>query len=445
MVIPHPRQIVNVRKRLSADGLYALLGAAFRRISDHRRDGCPIPLADALMSAFAMFALKDPSLLAFEERRNDANLRNLFRIQHLPCDTQMREILDPLNPESLRPAFGDVFRELQRGQALKKLRFYQGCYLLLSDGTGYFSSQQIHCDSCLEKVSSRTGEVTYQHQMLAAVLAHPNRKEVIPLAPEPIGQQDGMTKNDCERNASKRLLRKIRREHPHLKLIVVEDSLASNGPHVRELLDLGMHFILGLKAGDHAFLFDYVQQAFEDDRVTIRSWFDGEIRCEAAFLNGVPLNETNQDLLVNYLQYSEYEPDGQPRNYFTWITDFRITGSNVQLFVRGGRARWKIENETFNTLKNQGYHYQHNYGHGNQHLSVVFAMLTMLAFLIDQTQQLCCPLFGAILKKVGSKRALWDNLRSHFRHFTFQSMKHLYEVILYSLAKNLPAPRMDSS
>jgi len=164
-----------------------------------------------------------------------------------------------------------------------------------------------------------------------------------------------------------------------------------------------------------------------------------------SFINNVPLNEANPDLLVNFFQYVEYGPDGQREKVFTFVTDLRITRSNGRLLVRGGRARWKIENETFNTLKNQGYHYDHNYGHGKKHLSVVFAMLMMLAFLVDQTQQLCCPLFQAVWNKLGSKRALWDNLRCHFRHFTFHSMKHLYEVMLYDRAKQLPAPIFDTS
>ena len=445
MVNPFPRRILNVRKHLSADGLYALLCAAFKKIADHRREGSPIPLVDTLMSAFATFALKDPSLLAFEERRNDQNMRNLFGIHRLPCDTQMREILDPVDPEQLRPVYGDVFRELQRGKALESLVFLKGCYLMLMDGTGYFSSETIHCNACLQKKNQQTGEVTYQHQLLAAVLAHPDHREVIPLAPEPIVQQDGSTKNDCERNAAKRLLRKIRKEHPRLKLIVVEDGLASNAPHIRELKKLHMHFILSAKPGDHEFLFDQVIAAFEKDRVTTISWKVGDGQGELSFINNVPLNEANQDLLVNYFHYVEYGPDGHERKIFTFVTDWRITRDNAQLLLRGGRTRWKIENETFNTLKNQGYHYEHNYGHGVKHLSVVFAMLMMLAFLVDQVQQLCCPLFQAVWKKLGSKRALWDHVRSHFRHFIFQSMKHLYEVMLYSLAKNLPAPSLDSS
>jgi hypothetical protein len=445
VILPPPpeERVPQGRKHLSADALLELLRRRFEKIPDHRGRKCPISLADALMSAFAMFFLKDPSLLAFEERRNDENLRNLFRIAHVPSDTQMREILDSVEPRQLRPLFDAVFRQLQRGKALEPFVFHQGCYLLSLDGTGYFSSSSIHCDSCLEKVNKQTGEITYQHQMLAAVLMHPDCREVVPLAPEPIEKQDGSEKNDCERNAAKRLLRQIRREHPHLKLIVVEDGLASNAPHIRELQNQNMRFILGAKPGDHPFLFDQVLAAFEADRVTSICWTEGEVLCEISFLNGVPLNESNQDLLVNWLQYGEYGPNGEERKW-TWVTDLEISRQNARRLVKGGRCRWKIENETFNTLKNQGYHFEHNYGHGEKNLSVVFAMLMMLAFLVDQVQQLCCPLFQAVWKKEGSKRALWESLRSHFRHFTFQSMRHLQQVMLYDLAKNIPAPTLDT-
>lgn len=446
MVLPPPdRKTRKTRKNLSADALYELVNNSFSTIADYRIGNVTVPLSDSLMSAFAMFSLKDPSLLAFDARRNDANMRGLFGIGQIPSDTSMREILDPVDPEFLRPAFNDVFRQLQRGKALEPFVFYENCYLVCLDGTGYFSSQKIHCDSCLEKVNKKTGEVTYQHQMLGAAIVHPDHKEVIPLAPEPIQKQDGSSKNDCERNAAKRLLRKIRQEHPRLGLIVVEDGLASNGPHVRELLAQRMHFILGVKPGDHPFLFERLMEAFDQERVTTITWKEGDRLCEIAYVNQLPLNEANQDLLVNYLQYSEYDENYERLKHFSWITDFRISRGNARLLMRGGRARWKIENETFNTLKNQGYHYEHNYGHGKRNLSVVFAMLMMLAFLVDQVQQLCCSLFRAVWSKLGSKRALWEQLRSHFYHFIFQSMEHLYEVILYDLCKEVPAPSLDTS
>jgi len=445
MIIPPPRCVKNVRRNLCVDALHKLLRAAFGAIPDRRQAGSPIALGDALTSAFAMFSLKDPSLLAFDARRSEENLRHLYGIDQVPSDTQMREILDAVDPDQLRPAFTGIFRELQRGKVLESRVFWHGCHLLLLDGTGYFSSNKIHCESCQAKVNKSTGETTYYHQMLGAVLVHPDHKEVIPLAPEPIQKQDGSSKNDCERNAAKRMLLKIRREHPRLKLIVVEDGLASNAPHIELLRELRMHFILGAKPGDHAALFDRVIAGYDQDQVTTITWQDREKTCEIAFLNDLPLNESHPDLLVNYLNYAEYGPDGDRQKCFTWVTDLRITRQNARLLVRGGRARWKIENETFNTLKNQGYHYEHNYGHGEQNLSVVFAMLMMLAFLVDQVQQLCCPLFQAMLEKEGSKRSLWEKFRSHYYHFTFRSMKHLYEVILYDLCRNLPPPKFDTS
>lgn len=437
---PSPRK---VRKHLSVDALLALVRSRFERFPDRRCDP-DISLPDCLMSGVAMFMLKDRSLLAFQGRRNDENMKNLYGIEQVPSDTRMREVLDPVDPGLMRPVFNDVFRQLQRGKALEPFVFHQGCYLLALDGTGYFSSQAIHCPSCLQKVNSKTGEVTYQHQMLGAALVHPDHKEVIPLAPEPIIQQDGNNKNDCERNASKRLLEKIRREHPRLKLMVVEDGLASNAPHIRLLKQLRMHFLLGVKQGDHAFLFQQVMAAHDDDRVTEICWMEGDVECIISLVNGVPLNESNQDLLVNFLEYGEYV-DGERIKHFTWVTDLRISKGNAHRLVSGGRCRWKIENETFNTLKNQGYHYEHNYGHGEQNLSVVFALLLMLAFLLDQVQQHCCPLFRAVWQKLERKVVLWEKLRSHFAHFIFESMQHLYEVMLYDLGNKIPAPKLDSS
>lgn len=440
-----PLTMPKTRQQLSADGLHRTLREGFQQIPDHRSKP-DIPLPDALLSAFALFSLKDPSLLAFNERRSEGNLLRLYGIGQVPSDTRLREILDPIDPALLRPVFTDVFRSLQRGKALEALMFHDNCYLLALDGTGYFSSPSVHCDSCLQKVNSQTGAVSYSHQLLGAAIVHPDFREVIPLAPEPIIKQDGTTKNDCERNASKRLLRKIRQEHPHLGFIVIEDGLASNAPHIREILDLNMHFILGAKPGDHAHLFQHWIAA-EDAGLatTLSGTLTGGGTWEINFASQLPLNESSPDLRVNFLQYGEYDQHGEAQKRFSWVTDLALTAGVVLHLARGARARWKIENETFNTLKNQGYQFEHNFGHGKQNLSVVFAMLMMLAFLVDQTQQLCCPLFRAVWLKCGSKRALWDEQRAHFRCIALASMQELYEVMLTDRAQEIPLPPLNSS
>jgi Transposase DDE domain len=434
----------KVRKHLSADALFDLLRTGFAALADHRSGDTDISLTDALMSAFALFSLKSPSLLAFDQERTEGNLQRVYGIERVPCDTAMREILDPVEPESLRPLFTHVFRALQRGKALEEFVFVEGHYLLALDGTGYFSSQQIHCESCLE-THHRNGTVTYRHQMLGAAFIHPDRREVIPLMPEPILKHDGTDKNDCERNAAKRLIVKLRQDHPHLTLIVTEDSLSSNAPHIQALHDHHLHYILGVKEGDHAYLFEHVAAAERAGRVTYYDRDDPAtgLHHRFRFVSDVPLNASHADLRVNFLECWE-TVHGQVQ-HFSWVTDLRVNKGTVYQLMRGGRARWRIENETFNTLKNQGYHFEHNYGHGYQHLSVVFAVLMMLAFFVDQVQQLCCPLFQAVWAKLGSKRRLWERMRALFYDYALASMRQLFEALLYGLQKTAPIFAVDSS
>jgi hypothetical protein len=423
---------MRTRERLSASGLFGVLRVGFEKIKDHRAtEMVKISLTDTLMSAFAMFSLKDPSLLAFDKRRKtDSNLKRIYGMEQTPCDTQMRTSLDEVEPAEIKSLYKDVFRELQRGKEMEKFVFIEGCYLLTVDGTGYFSSNKVHCENCLEKVREKTGEVTYYHQMLGGAIVHPDRKEVIPLAPEPIIKQDGETKNDCERNAAKRFFEQLRRDHPHLPLIITEDALSSNAPHIRELEKHNLHYILGVKKGDHAFLFERVEAAHQTGQTTEVEISGARMKHQFRFINQVPLNKSNSDLLVNFVEYWEIRKNGKIQ-HFCWITDFTVTLDNVFQIMRGGRARWKIENETYNTLKNQGYHFEHNYGHGEKNLSVVFALLMMLAFLVDQAQQLACHLFQAVLKKEGSRTSLWEHMRALFYSLEFDSMESIYRALLY--------------
>jgi hypothetical protein len=281
----------------------------------------------------------------------------------------------------------------------------------------------------LQRQHKRTGEITYSHQMLGVALVHPDEKAVIPLAPEPIVKQDGQEKNDCERNAAKRLLAQLRQDHPRLPLIIIEDALSANAPHLQEIKRHGFRFIVGVKPGDHTYLFDLVAQAHAAGKTTEFERVEEGIIHRFRFLNEVSLNETNPEVRVNFLEY--WEIQGNKQQHFTWITDFTISSNNAFNLMRGGRSRWKIENETFNTLKNQGYHFDHNFGHGQAYLSTVLAMLMMLAFAIDQAQQLACPLFQAAWDKAGSKRFLWERMRALFYELPMTSMTAIWRAIAY--------------
>jgi hypothetical protein len=434
-------RLPRTRKDLSADGLLALIRRRVDAMTDPRPGSPAIPLGDAVMSAFAMFSLKCPSLLAFDQCRNDPNIRRIYRVGRIPSDTSMREILDNVDLAELRPLFTDVCRCLQRGKALEQFVYWENCYLLSLDGTQYFTSKTIHCPSCQEK-HSQNGDITYSHSAVGAVIVHPDHREVLPLCPEPIIRQDGAAKNDCERNATRRLLGHIRREHPHMRFIVIEDGLSSNGPHIEDLLEHDMHFILGAKPGDHPFLFEKAIEAMEEGRDYNLEPFDAKtgVRRSYAAVTGLPLNGSHPELLVNFVICCEQR--GDECTTFTWVTDLPVTPIRkmLPLIGCGGRCRWKIENETFNTLKNQGYNFEHNFGHGLNNLSTVLMLLMMLAFLVDQTQQLACPLFRAAFAKMNSRKRLWEKMRALFFEFAFGSMTALYETIVRGHARLPPIP-----
>jgi len=216
-------------------------------------------------------------------------------------------------------------------------------------------------------------------------------------------------------------------------------GLSGNAPHIKSLKKFNLRYVLGVKPGDHAFLFDYVNLAAQKGQVTefeVLDKKDPKITHRYRFLNDVPLNKSNQDVRVNFMEY--WEITEKKTKHFSWITDFDIKQGNAYEIMRTGRVRWKIENETFNTLKNQGYHFGHNFGLGKKNLSGVFAMLMMLAFLVDQIQQLCCPLFQAALKKLETKKYLWLTVISVFKHYILDSMETLYNVIVKGVKVKLP-------
>jgi len=511
---------VDSRKYLSAKGLLGVTYAQFKKIKSPRvlaKRSKPITLTDCLMSGVAVFGLKYPSLLKFDEKKDALelkhNLRTLYHVQQAPSDTYMRERCDEVDPREVRKVFKAVFSCVQRGKGLESFQYLDQHYLLAGDGTGFFSSDVVHCKNCcikhynqchvqiqghipndlsqhkkntyilvgnskhpwalycidherklmqvnlsivdglqvmlMERSRSSLSksekeqlkamitahykkehpseDVSYYHNMFCAAIVHPDHRLVLPLAPEPIMKADGDTKNDCERNSAKRLYADARREHPHLKFIVVEDSLASNVPHLSDLNRLDMRYIVGAKQGDHRFLFELIKTAACIEHTHQTS--DGTTH-KYRYINQVSLNKSHADFKVNFLEYWETNKKGE-QQHFCWVTDITITNDNVYQIMRGGRSNWRIENNAFNTLKNQDYHFSHNFGHGYANLCSVFGMLMMLAFFIDQAQELYCQLFKAARAKFKSRTSLWETMRGMFKEYLIESWDDLFNAIAY--------------
>ncbi len=420
-----------IRKHLWIGDLLTSVRSKFDKIKDisakRERD---YGLSDCLMSGVAVFGMKYSSLLKFDRdsRTNEvvrSNLKSLYKLDKTPCDTRIRERLDVIDPDSIQSGLNIIITQLQRGKVLESYTYIDDRYLVPMDGTGFFSSSKVHCNNCCIK-QHKDGKVTYYHQALTTVIASPNYKQVFPLAMEFIQKQDGASKNDCEINSAKRLVAKLKTAHPHLKMRLLCDALYANGPLIKEFMANDISYIITAKEVNHKYLFD----AFKYSKITEYKVCRDKRTYHYRFSNRLPLNDRYSDLLVNLVEYTEKVGD-KIVYYSSWVTDINLTKANIVDVVKGACCRWSIENETFNTLKNQGYNFEHNFGHGEQNLSAVMAYLMMIAFAIDQVQEHTSKYFELALKKEwNTKSYLWEKIRSLFFTFFIDSWENLYRAII---------------
>lgn len=427
-----------------------------------------IPLGDALMSAYAMFALKFPSALQFDdEARKKAqkhNLNSMFGINNIPSDTQMRSIVDDVPSSVFRGIYNELFRKIQRDKKLEAFEFLNidgvPHYLLLVDGTEFFSSKKVHCKNCnikIHKKMNKHGKMVetkvYYHQTLNAVIAHPSVKTVIPLMPEPIVKQDGAVKFDCEINALKRFLVKFREDHPKLKIVLVGDALFARGALIKLLKQYDIKFILNVKPGSHKTLFRIINTRDRLREVNHLNYEEEvgdkvkkKVLIKNRFKNLVPIdNQSSLELKVNFLEYWENKSwintkniECEEKKHFSWVTDISLNNDSIKTIMRGGRARWKIENEVFNTLKNHGYHYDHNFGHGNNNLANNFSILMTLSFYFDQVVEMCSKQFNKLLILCKRKTNIWEKFRFYYQEFLIDSWESLIEHLIKTTEDPLP-------
>ena len=420
---------MHIKKQLSFSATRKALSALFHTIDDPRQAGkVGYSLHDCLMSALAMMFFQDPSVLSFQRRMQDrfqdSNLKAIFAVENIPSDSALRQTLDNIPMGAIAAAFPMLFQRLQRGKQLDAFKLDSGHHLIALDGSQYFSSESIHCPSCLTTKGAR-GATRYSHQILQAVMLNPHLRQVLPLAPEPIANTDGQTKQDCEINAAKRSLTKIRADHPKLKMVVTGDGLYSKQPFIDTVKQNRFSYILVAKPTDHKVLFEWVNELDGLGQCDYLQFSDDKGRRHVyRWANQVPLNGSRDADPVNFFEYWLHV--GQKVTYHnSWVTDLDVSRANIVECVRAGRARWKIENETFNTLKNQGYHIEHNFGHGRQHLSNNFFILNLLAFYIHQILELCDRGYQYCRSKFSSRKEYWNNLRAGIRFMLFRDFEHL--------------------
>ncbi len=437
---------------MTFEAVVGLLRTHFRGLDEkgdnHRADYL---LSDILMSGLAMMFFQEPSLLQFQERllrkKGRCNLQTMFGVSAVPKDSQMRERLDEAMPERLRIMLPVLFERMRRVGWAKEWVNEIGdgsCagsyYVLALDGTDYFSSEAISCAQCLVR-KDNIGAIHYRHTVVAATLVKSGSHRVLPLDAEMCGSQDGSEKQDCELNAGKRLVERVRREHCHLSLIVTGDDLYSHVPFIEQCQKQRLHYVLVAKPSSHKELFEWVEELDEMKECEHVEWSLGPAcqrkSYEARIAREVPLR-ADGEVRVTFVEVWERNKAGTQTYHNSWITDLEVTAKNVSEIVRVGRARWKIENEQFNVQKNGGYHLTHNYGHGQQNLSAVFYYLNLLAYITHMILSRGDRLFQQCRHAISRREEMWNVLRTMMNFVVWESWQQMLEYILDDELKPLP-------
>lgn len=417
----------ELQKDLEMDSLVDMVRQKLLSLPDPRNRIISHSFHDIVMSAFAAFHFKYPSINRFQSQTvaEKSNLKELFKIDKLCTDTHLRTVLDQIDPTVLRELYPRGIELLSKVGVLRDYAVPGKLLICSIDGVQHFCSSKVHCPHCHVR-KHKNGTVTYSHSMLGAALVHPDQREVFIMDTEPIIKQDGKKKNDCELNAAKRLLDSLSEKYKKYNLLIVEDALYANGPHLRDILSRNWQFVVNIKPDSQKTLFQSFEGRKARNQVKTKEFRDRKGTTHRFwFSNDLALNNSHSDLRVNVLFYEEEKKNGKIQR-FSWATSIKLNARNVERIMRTGRSRWKIENETFNTLKNQGYSFDHNFGHGSNFLATSLAFLTCLAFQTDQIFQRCNENFQKIWKKAGTKAKVWDVIRSIFTVKIVYSFKELY-------------------
>jgi hypothetical protein len=434
-------------KKLTFDAFRDELATTFAQIEDPRDPArLTWEMPAVLMSAFAMLFFQHPSLLEYQRRMQQqtgqSNLERMFGVPAIPSDTQMREIVDGVPTEPLRRMLPQTFEQMRRVGWTARFVTAVGdekYYPVVLDGSEYFHSTQIQCPHCLHQRQAN-GETHYSHLVVSATVTRAGSHAILPLDAEEVRNSDAeQAPQDCELTAAKRLVTRLRAEHRQLAMCIVGDDLYGHEPLVGELHALRMHYVLVAKPSTHLALFAEVEARERQGACVHGTWTEGTgpRRRTFTYRTAADLALTQAGVVrVNFLEVWEQRPDGAMGYHNSWVTDFVVTPETVAAIAGIGRSRWKIENEQFNVHKNHGYELEHNYGHGQQTLSMVFYLLNLLAFLAHKLLEFGDRLYQQC-RAGESRRGLWTLFRSAFYLLAFDTWEAL---LRYHLRERLAGP-----
>lgn len=402
-------------------------------------------IEDIALSAFSVFFTQSPSFLAFQTAMQKAkgvnNAQSLFGVTKIPSDNHIRDVGDGVPPAYVFPVFIRIIDGLKNIGYLDTLRSYNNNLLCALDATQYFSSNNIHCENCNTKEHDN-GTVTYSHSAITPVFVAPGNNKVISLPPEFITPQDGNTKQDCENAAAKRWLNQYAPLLKKLGVTILGDDLYCKQPISSLIIVLGLDFILVCKPDSHKTLYQWVMEMEAlgaVETVTEKKWTGKTRHIDTyRFVNQVPMRDGQDAQDVNWCELTTTLPDGAIVYRNAFATNFTISKNNVKQIVADGRARWKIENENNNVLKNRGYNLEHNFGHGKKYLSQLMLTLNLLAFLFHTVLQLMDEKYKLIRNNLPTRKTFFDDIRALTRYIYFKSWQAMLDFMIHGLELDVP-------
>lgn len=398
-------------------------------------------IVDVGMSAFSVFFTQSPSFLSHQRdmklSKGSSNAERLFGLQTIPSDNQIRNLLDHVDPSHLASVYRSCFVALERSGILDKWRSYGKQLLVAIDGTEYHSSSKIHCENCNHR-ELRNGTKNYYHSVLTPVIVQAGNEKVISLEPEFIVPQDGHEKQDCEIAAAKRWIQQYGAYYARQGVIILGDDLFSRQPFCKALKEQKLHYILVCKPESHEYLYETVAflagNGVLGTRV-VRNWVGKYAEISTyRYTNQLPLYADQDALEMGWCEITVTREDSGEKLYQNaFVTDFEVTESTVEAIVRDGRARWKVENENNNVLKTKGYHIEHNFGHGDLHLSSLLLSLNLLAFLFHTILDMVDEEYQAIRQALGTRQKFFQDMEALMRYFLFENWEHLLSFMFKGL------------
>jgi hypothetical protein len=414
------------------DGLMQKLRQVCAGLPDRRKrpEAADVYRMDDIgMAAFSLFFMGSPSFLAhqraLQQGRGQSNCQTLFDMSAIPTDAYIRLMLDGAPPAAFDPVF---YETVAAEGVLASFERLGGRVLIALDGTEHFCSRKIHCPRCSTRRRA-DGGTEYFHAFLGASIVAPGHQQVLPLPPEFIGPQDGAEKQDCERNAAKRWLARHGPLVAGRRPIFLGDDLFACQPIAAAIQQAGGNFILTCKPASHQTISEYLAGAELQEHRQTTTTRGKRATTIYRWLSDVPLRATDDALKVNWLSIEIRNAAGKRTYYNSFVTDLPVVAANVAELAACGRARWKIENETFNVLKAKGYNLEHNFGHGKETLASVLVVLNLLAFGFHAVARLVVRAWREAMIACGPAYRFFEHLRTITIYVVFENWDHLLQSI----------------